>query len=339
MGAGDSKLSFKKGVFRLAEEHVRQSLTTATSLLSRLNQTNKLTSSFYSQNIPPHDPYWLSFWELPESAEDVFTLFAAADIRRTRDHHLENLETLILVVTSRLFTLKNHPSFPDPELAPEKHALNCIRILTRILPFLYEKDGLEDWEEKFFWGTRRKRSRKASLSRAQVIFDEAHPDEETQLPTAAEDIELAPPLMEELIDTLIDLLFYSGFTLMENPSSKGKVTYAIWQSGVGCNTPVGTTKELESNKIETLRLLLAITSKAMFIPASQFYIRLRPGCCDADREMIDILPVRGTRALTYIATSADKKVVLLTLCSLLNTVGGLSSPPKEICSLLLDVRP
>ncbi|RPB03533.1 hypothetical protein L873DRAFT_1826195 [Choiromyces venosus 120613-1] len=272
MGAGDSKLSFKKGVFRLAEEH----------------------------NIPPHDPYWLSFWELPESAEDVFTLFAAADIRRTRDQHPENLETLILVVTSRLFTLKNHPSFPDPELALEKHALNCIRILTRVLPFLYEKDGLEAWEDRYFWGTRRKRSRKASLSRAEVIFDEAHPDEEPRSPTTAEYFESAPPLMEELIDTLIDLLFYSGFTLIENPSSKGKVTYAIWQSGVGCNTPVGTTKELESNKIETLRLLLAITSKAMFIPAN-------------------ILPVKGTKALTYIATSADKKVVLSTLCSLLNT--------------------
>lgn len=72
--------------------------------------------------------------------------------------------------------------------------------------------------------------------------------------------------MEELIDTLIDLLFYSGFTLPQ--SSKAKVSFAIWQSGVGCNTPVGTTKEFESNKIETLRLLLAITSKAVYMPAS-----------------------------------------------------------------------
>jgi hypothetical protein len=74
--------------------------------------------------------------------------------------------------------------------------------------------------------------------------------------------------MEELIDTLIDLLFYSGFTMSESLSSRAKVAYTIWQSGVGCNTPVGTTKELESNKIETLRLLLAFASKAMFIPAS-----------------------------------------------------------------------
>jgi len=77
MGASDSKLVFKKGIFRLSEE----------------------------RHIPADDPYWTSFWELPESSEDVFSLFAPADIRRTRDRALENLETLILAVTSRLFIL------------------------------------------------------------------------------------------------------------------------------------------------------------------------------------------------------------------------------------------
>ncbi|RPB12432.1 hypothetical protein P167DRAFT_587994 [Morchella conica CCBAS932] len=274
MGAGDSKLSFKKGVFRLAEEH----------------------------NIPANDPYWLSFWELPESAEDVFTLFSAADIRRTRDAHLENLETLILALASRLFTLRSHPSFPDPDHAPERDALNCIRILTRVLPFIYERDDLEEWQESFFWSPRRKRSRDSPTVRTEVLFDERNREDETtpQSPAAGEEFESAPPLMEELIDTLIDLLFLSGFTLPQSFSTKAKVSYAIWQSGVGCNTPVGTTKEFESNKIETLRLLLAVVSKAVFMPAN-------------------ILPIKGTRALTYMVTCSDKKIVLSTLCSLLNT--------------------
>ena len=73
------------------------------------------------------------------------------DIRRTRDSSISNLETLILAITSRLVILKNHPSFPDPELAPDRDALNCIRILTRILPFIYEAEHLEEWEDKFFW--------------------------------------------------------------------------------------------------------------------------------------------------------------------------------------------
>jgi hypothetical protein len=81
---------------------------------------------------------------LPESTEDVFSLFSPADIRRARDNNLANLETLILAVTSRLIVLRNHPSFPDPELAPERDALNCIRVLTRLLPFLYVADRRRD---------------------------------------------------------------------------------------------------------------------------------------------------------------------------------------------------
>jgi hypothetical protein len=101
----------------------------------------------------------IQFWELPESTEDIFSLFSPNDIRRTRDTALENLETLILAITSRLFILRHHPSFPDPEFAPERDALNCIRILTRILPYIYEAEQLQPWEDKFFWGVRRKRTR------------------------------------------------------------------------------------------------------------------------------------------------------------------------------------
>ncbi|KAI1468434.1 high-temperature-induced dauer-formation protein-domain-containing protein [Daldinia caldariorum] len=267
MGASDSKLVFKKGIFRLSEE----------------------------RHIPADDPYWTSFWELPESSEDIFSLFAPADIRRTRDRAIENLETLILAVTSRLFILRHHPSFPDPEFAPERDALNCIRILTRVLPYLYEVDHLQGWEDKFFWGTRRKRTRRATIAN-EVIFDEAQ--EEAKPPS--DEFEDAKPLAEELIDTLIDLLFFSDLTVPKQPHGKPKVTYAIWQSGVGCNTAVPTTKEYESNRCEILRLLLTLAGQSMYISPN-------------------ILPTRGAKSLTYICTCPDKQIVLSVLCSLLNT--------------------
>lgn len=270
MGASDSKLSFKQGIFRLSEPKV----------------------------IPADDAYWTGFWELPESAEDIFSLFSSADIRRTRDNNLANLETLILAVTSRLCILRNHPSFPDPELAPERDALNCIRVLTRILPFVYEADHLESWEEKFFWTERRKRSRRGQIVRTEIIFDEADPEQKPANPEV--DFEKAKPLAEEIIDTLIDLLFFSEFTLPKVPAGKSKVTYAIWQSGVGCNTPVASTKEFESNRTEILRLLLTLASKSMYMSSS-------------------ILPVKGVKAITYMATCPDKQIVLSVLCSLLNT--------------------
>ncbi|KAF1991124.1 hypothetical protein K402DRAFT_347080 [Aulographum hederae CBS 113979] len=270
MGASDSKLVFKQGIFRLSEQ----------------------------QDIAADDPYWTGFWELPESAEDVFSLFSPTDIRRTRDNALRNLETLLLAVTSRLCILRNHPSFPDPELAPERDALNCIRVLTRVLPFIYEADHLESWEERFFWTVRRKRTRRDKIAKSEVLFDGATP-EETPRPESPK-FEEVKPLAEELIDTLIDLLFYSDFTLPKVPAGKSKVSYAIWQSGVGCNTPVASTKEYENNRTEILRLLLALTSKSMYMSAN-------------------ILPVKGTRALSYIATCPDKQTVLSVLCSFLNT--------------------
>ncbi|KAI0408205.1 high-temperature-induced dauer-formation protein-domain-containing protein [Xylaria palmicola] len=270
MGASDSKLVFKKGIFRLSEE----------------------------RHIPADDPYWTSFWELPESSEDVFSLFSPADIRRTRDRALENLETLILAVTSRLFILRHHPSFPDTEFAPQRDALNCIRILTRILPYLYEVESLEAWADKFFWGVRRKRTRRSAIAN-EVLFDEAQ-EEKPDAKTPVDEFEDAKPLAEELIDTLVDLLFFSDLTVPRQPRGNPKVTYAIWQSGVGCNTAVPTTKEYESNRCEILRLLLTLASQSMYMSPS-------------------ILPTKGTKALTYICTCPDKQVVLSVLCSLLNT--------------------
>lgn len=206
----------------------------------------------------------------------------------------------MLAVTSRLCVLRNHPSFPDPELAPERDALNCIRVLTRILPFLYEADHLEAWEDKFFWGARRKRSRRGQL-RTEVLFDEADPEQTPTERDSEPEFEQTKPLAEDIIDTLIDLLFFSDFTLPKVPAGKTRVSYAIWQSGVGCNTPVASTKEFENNRTEILRLLLTLASKSMYMSAN-------------------VLPVKGVKAITYMATCPDKQVVLSVLCSLLNTV-------------------
>jgi len=131
-----------------------------------------------------------------------------------------------------------------------------------------------------------------------VLFDES--DEAQARPEVVE-YEETKPLAEELIDTLIDLLFFSDFTVPGQPQGKPKVSYAIWQSGVGCAATIPTTKEHESNRCEILRLLLTLTSQSMYMSPS-------------------MLPQTGTRALTHICTCPDKQVVLSVLCSLLNTV-------------------
>jgi hypothetical protein len=239
-------------------------------------------------------------------------LFSPADIRRARDSSIDNIETLISAVTARLFELRQHRAFPNPETAPEREALNCIRVLTRVLPFIYEVDTLQQWEDKLFWTARTKP--KVTTQRGDVLFDERDRDS----PEVGETFDACKPLAEELIDTLIELLFFSNFTLPRDPSNRSKVTYAIWQSGVGCNTSVASTKEYENNRCEVLRLLLTLASKSMYTSPSK-------------------LPVVGSRAITYIATCSDKQIVLSVLCSLLNTVSpqsqslSLSTPTANHC--------
>lgn len=194
------------------------------------------------------------------------------------------------------------PAFPDPDLAPSKEALNCIRVITRILPFVYEAEHLESWEDKLFWQRRRKESGDGATGKAEVLFDGSNSDGlgEKQNETEDKRVEYIKPLGEELIDTLIDLLFYTHFTIPRIERSKKKVTYAIWQHGVGCNTPMQSTKEMDNNRSEVLRLLLTLASKLLYMPAH-------------------IVSIKGTKALTYITTCPDKQIVLSLLCSQLNT--------------------
>ena len=253
MGASDSKLVFKQGIFKLSEQ----------------------------KDIPADDSYWtgvrnsvfvhrapltlLQFWELPESVEDIFSLFSPTDIRRIRDESLGNLETLILAVTSRLFALRNNEAFPHADLAPANDALNCVRVLTRLLPFIYESDKLEAWEERFFWAPRRKHVR-PHIQTGEVVVDGGKL--EHTLPEGLPGTEEVKPLAQELIDTLVDLLFYVDFTLPRIPGKHEKVHLSIWQSGVGCNSAIGTSKELENNRMEVLRLVLTLASKSIYAPAS-----------------------------------------------------------------------
>ena len=170
--------------------------------------------------------------------------------------------------------------------------------MTRVLPFLYESDQLEIWEDNFFWSKRKRKVPAGQKAKNEVLFDDSKVEEEPR--TTDEDrYEDLIPLGEELIDNLVDLLFYTGFTIPTNERARDKVTYAIWEKGVGSTTSLGSSKEFESNRIEVLRLLLTLTSKSLYSPAH-------------------ILPVKGIKALSYITTCPDKQVVLSLLCSQLN---------------------
>ena len=150
-------------------------------------------------------------------------------------------------------------------------------MLTRVLPFLYEAENLESWREKLFWEKRKRPTKGKIIKKAEVLFDETRTEDapETEV---REQYEIATPLGEELIDTLVDLLFYTNFTLPPDERTKTKVTYSIWQTGVGCHTPISSSSQLESNRCEILRLLLTMSSEALYMSPRAYKVHVLVLC-------------------------------------------------------------
>ncbi|KAF9180120.1 hypothetical protein BGZ51_006434 [Haplosporangium sp. Z 767] len=280
MGAADSKLAFKKSVFRLFEER---------------------------------------FWTLPESADDVFLLVGSQDIRRVRDEARENLECLVEKTLAHLFRLCESPQFLTPH-APAAQVLNCLRILTRIFPFVFESDELMNWEDRYFWTPQTvvvstKRCVNSIPTFATMATTTSPAGAEVGIEVTANESEIqsvAPPSMTELeersvpsygqrlIKTLLDLLFSPGFTLPTARETKDRVSYVIWETGVGTSTPIGTSKELDDNRTEILRFLLVLFSRSMYIPPAA-------------------IATTKNHWIDTVVTGSDRKVTLALLCSLINS--------------------
>ncbi|KAI1318897.1 hypothetical protein EDD11_005531 [Mortierella claussenii] len=275
MGAADSKLAFKKGVFRLFEE----------------------------RNIPSSAfEYWEQFWTLPESADDVFLLVGSQDIRRVRDEARENLECLIIKVgRSDEGQQQIEIEFPTPN-APAIQVLNCVRILTRLFPFIFESEDFIQWEEQFFWN---KHSTTACQEdRSKPVLEggdellSGHP--RSLVNTTEVHEEPTPSRGQRLIKTLLDLLFTSGFTLPTAMEARFRVSYVIWETGIGSSKPIGASKDLDDNRTEILRLLLVLFSRSMYIA---------PGA----------ITVTENRWIDTVVTGSDRQTTLAILCSLINS--------------------
>ncbi|KAI8642448.1 high-temperature-induced dauer-formation protein-domain-containing protein [Parasitella parasitica] len=255
MGAADSKLAFRRSVFRLYEE----------------------------PTIPASEnEYWEQFWNLPESADDIFSLIGANDIRRTRDMARKNFETLIDKALEKMQQILKASNFPSEQYSIN-HLLNCCRILTRLIPFVFESADCLEWEDLFFWTPR------------QVEKEKKNPDDKPEYDTLVCRGEL-------VLDSTIQALFLAGFTIPISLATKvSKVNYAIWENGVGSTIPISTYKDNEANRTEVLRLLAVLLSKSMYVPPAQ-------------------LLSKEDHWLRYVAVKLERKVVLVILCSLVNTI-------------------
>lgn len=114
-----------------------------------------------------------------------------------------------------------------------KELLNCLRLLTRILPFLFEKQRSSStfraWMDNLLW---------------------------------AENDTSNKCLAKKLIDTATSLLFRPGFTITEATNN------VIWETGVGCTIPMAVTHDIIQHRVEVLRFLLALSSDCLYTTAT-----------------------------------------------------------------------
>ena len=209
-----------------------------------------------------------------DSASDVFSLISPQDselrpplyslvltvseVRRALVEAPENVATLIRVVTSRLFNLVSDHTFPSvpttyvtsfasslikggaSERNTTKEVLNCLRVLQRVLPVIFELESEPSvFEKEVLWKkdvVDGQSPREVTEQTPQFVIEDDDEDGEVGSPTADSlpkspqtQAMTLPSLAEKLFSCLIDLLFCCGFTLPSKLQvDHYKINYVIW---------------------------------------------------------------------------------------------------------------
>ena len=80
---------------------------------------------------------WDILWQAPRSSDDVFAMLQPSLVRKMRDDQPTNLQTLLHLAVSQLRKIID-PAATDGNAAA---AMNSVRTLTRVFPFLLEREG------------------------------------------------------------------------------------------------------------------------------------------------------------------------------------------------------
>lgn len=257
------------------------------------------------------DEFWDQFCsDSITNINDVFALITSTDIRSLREESPSNLATLVYKAVEKLRkatrTLCNTTS-------QQTVVLNSCRILTRILPFIFEDP---DWKG-FFWSNFSARDdHNDSDTDCEKDFSSisGRKNRDKNKNQDAKNEEL--PLSHILLNSITDLLFCPDFTVPTLPSSRGRFggpdsppedlraidsCEYIWESGVGFTAITSTTTTYDSKRTELLRLLLTCFSSCMY---------MTPG---------EVSESNSNRWIEYF-TSGENRHTLPLFTSLLNTI-------------------
>ncbi|KAH9934896.1 high-temperature-induced dauer-formation protein-domain-containing protein [Fomitopsis serialis] len=292
-----------------------------------------------TRHILETDSYWDQYVTLFDSASDVFTLISHNDVRRALYDAPENVAMLIRVITSRLFNLVSDHTFPSAPntsmttfatsfmkaASPRnttKEALNCVRVLQRVLPVIFELESeTSRLEMEVFW-KREEVTAQSVVSSSHsdpqfVIDDEEDEDGEGQVGSSTKGRTKETKQRQETLQLCIDLMFCCGFTLPTKLQvDHYKISYVIWEKGVGSTVEPGPSQLYESNRTEVLRLLLVLLSKQIYTPPAALFT------CPS------------LYSLQFVQKT-PRRHVLSVLCSLMNT--AMHSPQAGVANFVGSV--
>ncbi|XP_075925973.1 protein HID1-like [Petromyzon marinus] len=192
------------------------------------------------------EAFWRPFLgESDAAGQDAFLYVTAGDVRALRDELPSGLCTLIHKAVEKLRVAAESGCADDQEPVV---VLTCIRLLTRLLPFVFED---AQWKD-FFW---------------------AHAPTHHNVNVEEDTSKVTPPLAETLLLAIAELLFCPGFTVAphrqpgpDTPEDTWPLDSCefIWEAGVGVNISPPQSYVHDTNRLEILKLLLTCFSEVIY---------------------------------------------------------------------------
>ncbi|OQV18150.1 Protein HID1 [Hypsibius exemplaris] len=213
---------------------------------------------------PEEESFWQQFWKDQSVAvQDVFSLVSAEDIRAIREDSPRNFATLAFKCVDQIRKcMESSCSTP----AEQQNVLNCVRLLTRLLPFFLEE---AEWRS-FFWSALPPSGKRYGpfnrFSTSSSI------EEEASSSTPTNKFADAPVLATTLMNSLSTLLFCPGFTVAQHKKASDEAEDLvsldsceyIWEAGVGFSLSPAHNAQHDQARIEILRLLLTCFSETIY---------------------------------------------------------------------------
>ncbi|KAG2732000.1 hypothetical protein G9P44_004417 [Scheffersomyces stipitis] len=240
--------------------------------------------------------YWKVLWTEPDNSDDIFELLTSYDIRTIRDQNRVNYLVMIHVLCNQIIATARDSEFPSSKSPLSiRQLLTCIRLLVKLIPFLYEiPEYTQEIEPRLFWVENFdplvfiKPSTFASLSSS------------TSQPCLTKE-SIHNVTAVQLMRALVDLLFIRTFTI-DAPRSKSNKILSVWEPGIGTSSKyLAPNLIIDSNRAEVLKLLLTLCS-------STFY--------NTPSEVVSA----GSKFMTLLVTSTPRVELLTLVCSLTNLV-------------------